>query len=76
MAEGKYCSVFWKFCVCNGIVYGIASAVCHTDFLRTGKIPLCRKQTDLHNLYGMYFPPGNVYHDPAFPGIAGNQWAE
>ena len=33
LAEGKYCSVFWKFCVCNGIVYGIASAVCHTDFL-------------------------------------------
>ena len=35
-----------------------------------------REQTDLHNLYGMYFPPGNVYHDPTFPGIAGNQWAE
>ena len=65
MAEGKYCGVFWKFCVCDSVVYGIASAVCHTDFLCTGKIPFCRKQTDLDDLYGMYFPPGNVYHDPS-----------
>ena len=52
------------------------SAVCHTDFLCTGKIPFCRKQTDLDDLYGMYFPPGNVYHDPAVSGITGDQRAE
>lgn len=74
--KGKYCGVFWKFCVCDSAVYGIASAVCHTDFLCTGKIPFCRKQTDLDDLYGMYFPPGNVYHDPAVSGITGDQRAE
>ena len=65
-----------EFCVCDSVVYGIASAVCHTDFLCTGKIPFCRKQTDLDDLYGMYFPPGNVYHDPAVSGITGDQRAE
>mgnify|MGYP000113869900 CR=1 FL=1 len=30
-------------------------------------------KTDLDDLYGMYFPPGNVYHDPAVSGITGDQ---
>ena len=48
----------------------------HSHLLCTGKIPFCRRQTDLDDLYGMYFPPGNVYHDPAVSGITGDQRAE